>query len=347
MSAADRIPDDVDPDWYLDHVVLDGIRLLPGQEWRRAWQARAASRPPAWPEVHQLAIRQGFVLTHRQVLELGCPDRQIRSRVRCRLWSRPRPGIIAPLPPGEDESIRAAITATAAVLARSDHAIAGRSAAVLHGLPVVRLPDVPELNVRKSTTTGQRRGALVRAAALPACDVADWFGAPVTSVARTVVDLGRQSVAAGLIAADAALHERRIAATQLGAVAERCAGWPGIRSSREAIALADPRSESPLESLIRLLVIRAGLPCPRLQVEVTGRGWRYRVDLLWPEQRTIVEADGRVKYSDDALWREKRRQEHLERAGFRVVRVLWSDVAHEPERTAARIRWALNHPLPR
>ena len=79
------------------------------------------------------------------------------------------------------------------------------------------------------------------------------------------------------------------------------------------------------------------MPAPELQVWVGG----YRVDLLWRAQRVIVECDGRVKYARDELWREKRRQEQLERLGFRVVRVLWADVTRGPSETAERIRHAL------
>jgi hypothetical protein len=52
-------------------------------------------------------------------------------------------------------------------------------------------------------------------------------------------------------------------------------------------------------------------------------GW-YRVDFLWPEKRVVVEADGLAKYRNDwrALVEEKRRQEYLERAGYRVIRLL-------------------------
>jgi very-short-patch-repair endonuclease len=65
--------------------------------------------------------------------------------------------------------------------------------------------------------------------------------------------------------------------------------------------------------------------------------------MLWTDQSLVLEADGRVKYRDDgrSLWQEKRRQEHLERLGYRVIRVLWSDVEARPDETAARVRAVL------
>jgi len=71
-----------------------------------------------------------------------------------------------------------------------------------------------------------------------------------------------------------------------------------------------------------------------------------RVDLLFRSSRTVVERMGGSKYSGSELWREKRRQERLERLGYRVVRVLWDDVIRHPAETADRVRTALNRPLP-
>jgi very-short-patch-repair endonuclease len=109
------------------------------------------------------------------------------------------------------------------------------------------------------------------------------------------------------------------------------------------VQLADGRSESPLESLARLCLVDGGLPLPDLQVRVDTDGGPYRVDMLYRKQRVIIELDGLLKYRNDprALVAEKRRQEHLERAGYRVIRLLWEDVLHRPAETLARVRAAL------
>jgi Protein of unknown function (DUF559) len=153
---------------------------------------------------------------------------------------------------------------------------------------------------------GSRGQVLVRAAGLSDPDVTTWHGAAVMTLPRTIVDLARNDRASGLVAAD-----------------------------------ASPLVESPLESLTRLCVAEAGLSDPELQAWIIGPGWRYRVDVLWRAERVVVEADGRVKYTGGELWKEKRRQERIERHGYRVVRVLWDDVAKRPAETAERIRAAL------
>ena len=107
--------------------------------------------------------------------------------------------------------------------------------------------------------------------------------------------------------------------------------------------MADGRAESVLESLTRLCFIVHGLPAPQLQSWIYACGRRYRVDMFWPKARVIVEVDGLLKYRDraDALVAEKRRQENLERAGHRVIRVLWDDVVNHPAETARRVATAL------
>jgi hypothetical protein len=190
----------------------------------------------------------------------------------------------------------------------------------------------------------------VRSAALPGNDISSWFGAPFTTVPRTVMDLARHDRAAGLVAADAALREGLVTRPALAAAVERCAGWPGARAAREMAALASPLAESPLESLTRLCLLDAGLPAPQLQISIVDPtdGWRCRVDLLWSEQRVVLEADGRIKYTHQELWREKRRQHRLERLGYRVVRAIWEDVMRYPDELVSRVWLYLRMtPLPR
>lgn len=55
----------------------------------------------------------------------------------------------------------------------------------------------------------------------------------------------------------------------------------------------------------------------------------------------VVECDGKVKYTADELWTEKRREARLRALGFRVDRVLWEDVVHHWPETSARLRRAL------
>jgi hypothetical protein len=97
---------------------------------------------------------------------------------------------------------------------------------------------------------------------------------------------------------------------------------------------------------LEVAVIESDLPPPRCGVPIVGdNGQIYWVDMVWDEQRVIGEADGAMKYADpEAIVREKRRQEALEGAGWRVVRWGWSEVMPDAGVMLRRLRRALTAP---
>lgn len=240
-------------------------------------------------------------------------------------------------PLGASTQIRAA----AAALVRPRMTVSHESAAAMYGLPLLFRPSRPRL-----TTTGYgggERDILVHSARVLDDERTQWFGVTLTVVARTVIDIARNAgMRAGLVAADASLFEQLVTVDELGGAVERAARWPGVRRARRVVELTSPLAESPLESLTRLLIADAGLPTPHLQVWVRTARRRYRVDGLWPDRGVVLEADGLLKYAAPSdLRAEKLRQEDLERAGYRVVRVTWEDVWSDPATTVDRIAAAL------
>ena len=330
------------------------------EEWAHWWRLQALACRHGDP-VERLAARQGFVLTRAHARACGLTDAAIRRRVRRGVWWVPRRGVLAvvaiPEPTTGDyssiklaERRRLALACTAAARAKPGQTISGNCAAVLYGLALWRDPVEPQLTtapalraspVTPSITQGRRAAALVRAATLRPAEIDAWFGAPITTRARTLVDLARHSRRDGLIAADAALHEGLVRSADIDRALVLARGWPGVRRARRVLARASPLAESPLETLTRLRLHDSGLPMPELQVEIDAFGTVYRVDMMWPAQRVVLEADGRLKHTGDELWREKVRQERLARLGYTVLRVMWSDVRDEWPATAARIARAL------
>lgn len=155
-------------------------------------------------------------------------------------------------------------------------------------------------------------------------------------MAYTVVDVACFDPRSGLMAADAAMHESLLDQRQVEIAVDRAAGRRGVRRAREVLDLASPLVESPLESLTHLALHDSGFPPPELQVWLNGAdGKRYRVDFYWPEYRAVLEADGRSKYHDDALWCEKARDLALRRAGYRVEHIRWVDVLEDWHTIAA------------
>jgi hypothetical protein len=167
---------------------------------------------------------------------------------------------------------------------------------------------------------------------------------PVTSVARTVIDLARaSSFPAGVVVADSALRIKKTAKAELQSVIAACPRWPGLHVARQVAAFCDPGSESVLESIGRVALHAQGLPpLTELQVwvgdetEVIGRA-----DFLWRAQRTIAEADGAVKYADPSRAKAQlERDARLRAAGFEVVHFTWQDITRTPGQVAASIQAA-------
>jgi very-short-patch-repair endonuclease len=182
----------------------------------------------------------------------------------------------------------------------------------------------------------------VHSAALPAGHVAGWLGVPVTTVARTVVDLARTlSFREGVVVADSALRQKLTSKKELQAVLAECPRWPGIRQARAVVEFADRLAESVLESIARVAFRDCGLPPPELQVEVSHDSVRYRVDFMWKQFRTIAEVDGKLKYDDRSRFGyERRRDVWLRNAGFEVVHFSWQEITTQPEYVAATLRAA-------
>jgi hypothetical protein len=220
------------------------------------------------------------------------------------------------------------------------------TAAHLHGLALLRRPRPDRLVLTlPSAAKGHADlyGIHFHRAALHPDHVDVFEGVPLTTVARTLVDLARAlPLRDGLVAMDAALHAGQVTQEQLMAVVSECRRWPWVRRAARAVALSDPAAESPLESVSRLFFIDHDIPMPTSQVTLTRRGlFLARSDFWWEAQRVAGEADGLAKYTDAAVLRaEKLRQERIESAGIRVARWTWYDVdrLQESRRTAARLR---------
>jgi hypothetical protein len=154
---------------------------------------------------------------------------------------------------------------------------------------------------------------------------------------------------------DAALLADRTTIDQLRDAAKAIRHWPGASAAARAVALADGRAESPLETRGRLRIVGSGLPPPELQVEIRTGGRLVGVVDAWFEEAAVaVEFDGRVKYTDPwrgrsperVLWEEKRREDELRSLDIRVVRVVDADLGDRWPVMERRLRGALAAPGP-
>lgn len=232
--------------------------------------------------------------------------------------------------------------AAAASLPRA--VISHRSAASLHGLPLLgERPRVPEATV-PPRTGGNLPGLHVYRATLRPEDVVDSGAVRVTSVARTLADLGRhRPLVASVAAIDAALFRGLVTTEQIDDVLRFCRTWPRIPRARRALLLADGRAESPLETLSRIAFPELDAPTPAIQTTIFDEHGRLagRADFYWDGPGVVGEADGRSKYTDrSVLTAEKQRQEWFEQLGLIVVRWGWDDVVHRRHALRDRLRSA-------
>jgi hypothetical protein len=172
-------------------------------------------------------------------------------------------------------------------------------------------------------------------------------GRRVTSPAWTAVEVARSLRRPRALATlDAALRSGTCSRADIWRAAIEQAGRRGIVAVRNLIALADPRSESPMESEARLAMIDGGLPTPELQHEVVdGNGELRRLDFAWPDQRVAVEYDGMDWHSGpEAMKRDRRRQAALADIDWVVTGIVFEDVRYRPwefvGRTGALLRRA-------
>lgn len=309
----------------------------------------AGMTPETTAALAALARQQHGVFRLKQALELGVWEGDARTAVRRGDWVRLRHGTYALaatwLAAQSDGREWARLRCAAELISLGFQPVISHEwAARLH-----RMPHLGALGPRpvitraphRSRERSERSGLFV--AALPPEDQTVVDGIPVTTPARTALDLARRDGRlAGVVAADAALA---VGASRddLAEVLARCWHWPGGATAREAVALARRGSQSALESLGRVALLDRGAPEPELQLEVRRWGELVaRVDQGWRDLLLVVEADGAIKYTDE--WRpqplltEKRRQERIEQCGLSVVRYDWAEAWHTP--TLLMTRWS-------
>jgi hypothetical protein len=185
-------------------------------------------------------------------------------------------------------------------------------------------------------------------------EVVELDGLPITSPARTMVDaaglLGTPSLRRTVERA-AVLKLLDLRALDMAMAAAR--GRRGIRALREVLedwrtpegSVPDLRSVFEASVLPRLLA--GGLPRPRANPWLRVGGERLRVDFLWEAERLVIETDGEETHGTTvAFRRDRRRDQLLVAAGYRVARVTWDQMRDEPEGVVARIAAALGAARP-
>jgi len=170
--------------------------------------------------------------------------------------------------------------------------------------------------------------------------IARRHGLPVTSVARTLVDQAATSDDLELESELAeALERNLVSRTQVEAAIDRAPYKAGVRSLRRLLQTDRPaRTRSYYERKLLRLIRAAELPEPIANARAEG----HMVDLLWPEQRLVVELDSARFHSDrEAFETDRLRDQRLVAAGYRVIRITARQIDHASYAVIARIAAAL------
>lgn len=292
------------------------------------------------PPVHATIAAQGGVIRRDQLLDAGLGPSDIAKLRRSGVLLAVRRGVVTTAEIWEELDPyvgRPRLHARAAILTmRRGWVLSHDSSAHEQGLAILT-PREPYVHVTRPgfTNAWTENGVKHHLARFQQRQVVTLDGRPMLDPARTAVDIARErGLEHGLVACDSAM-QLGVTRAELEAAYAVMESWPGIRGTRQAVALADPGAENPNESLARLLVMEAGIGAPETQFPVrTGEGIR------WCDLRVgnhVIEAHGKVKVmprsaggvadagAAEVVWAERKRERLLKDEGLGVTNLYWED----------------------
>jgi hypothetical protein len=224
----------------------------------------------------------------------------------------------------------------AAVLAAGPGAVLShRSAAALWDLR-------PNARGRVDVTAPRqhlRPGIEVHRAALAPDEITTQNGIPVTTVARTLIDLAAVLPHPRLErAAERAEALRLTNVVPLDALLERHRGHRGTAALREIVTgrMQPALTRSELEDRFLTFLDAYGLTRPEVNADLHLDGRWFEADFLWRDQRFIVELDGHQTHGTRAAFeRDRERDRVLQARGWRIVRITWRQLHDNPDAVAA------------
>ena len=201
------------------------------------------------------------------------------------------------------------------------------TAALVHGFPSFNLRHEPVHLVQMTGKTHGRKPGVVRHhQIIDPTDVVVIDGLRCTGAVRTLYDMARLAspeqaiitLDSGLAALNRARSNGKAHTQELfdRIRAKASEGVRGIRQARLLCALADPRADSPAESLSRLQLTRLGFEV-NTQVEIPGPRGTYLVDFEFVGLDVLGEVDGAVKYRDQEMLGEKTSWEVIREEKYR------------------------------
>jgi predicted transcriptional regulator of viral defense system len=175
---------------------------------------------------------------------------------------------------------------------------------------------------------------------------------PCTTVERTLLDLaGTVSISVLRRALSEAEVLRVVDLSVLRALLRRHRGRRGVARLRLVLDELHPdtkRTRSELERMFLRMCDRHSIPRPEVNAKLSVNNRWLEPDFLWRDAGLVIEADSRLFHgTNSAFQRDRRREQELQRVGWRVSRCTWEQVEYEPRRLAAIIGDLLAQQNPR
>lgn len=224
--------------------------------------------------------------------------------------------------------------------------ISHSTAAKLHGIPLpYRLEQDARshISVPAPARAPHANGVVGHMLQIESHELTAHDGLSLTTAVRTWLDLGPMLQLHDLVAAgDHLIHWRRQQATpfELADALNSRLDRRGRRTLASALRLLNDRAESPPESVLRVIVVQAGLPEPRINHEVSDRFGEFvaRTDFVFEELKVVLEYQGDYHRTTKGQWRaDMTRRSRLEALGWKVME-LNADDLRDPIELVRRIR---------
>jgi hypothetical protein len=214
--------------------------------------------------------------------------------------------------------------------------LAGPSAALAWEIP---LPKVPSQVYLRNISSGKLSKEVVR---LPPGPSLSREGRQISPLDLTVADCARVlSARDALIAADGALNGGLITLDDLAQLAETLRNTVRVSRFRWVIDNADPLSESPGETWMRMVARSLGYSVTSQHHVVSGERQAW-IDLLAEDGRTGLEFQGEIKYQKWGVRKivdQMLRSGDLEAIGYRLLDFVWAQL-HNESQFDKRMRYA-------
>jgi uncharacterized protein DUF559/putative AbiEi antitoxin of type IV toxin-antitoxin system len=307
-----------------------------------SWKGNRASGKGGrdWP-LSELVGPQDGVASLGQLRDIGLSQRTVEYRATQGRLHRVHRGVYAVghLSIGQLGALRAAVLAC------------GDGAVISHGTAAAFYDLRNQWPALIDVTGGRQAGRKLDGIRCRRCryptpeEIVVHDGIPFTSPARVLVDsagmLGTPSLRR-MVERTAVRRLLDLEAVDLAmGQAKRRRGIRALRMILEDWRTDDgsvPDLRSEFEALVLPRLVAMGLPRPACNETLSLDGERLMVDFLWKRQRVVAETDGEGTHGTPiAFQRDRRRDQILAAAGYRVSRTTWAQMRDEPEAVVQRI----------